>query len=322
MRYTVRAIAVGLLLSSVATAQDDTEVTAAREVARQGLEAYDAGNYEEAADKLWSAFQVVKVPTVALHAARAFAAVGKLVEASELYLQATRLEASGEFQAEQERAQQDAARERAELMPRIPKLVVELEGAEPKEVTATVDGKQVTVSLLLAGYVVNPGTRRVEGKRGEESVVAQVVLAEGERKSVPLRFAAPTPAAAVDTAPSRPAEADAPADGSLQRTFGWVGLGVGGAGLLFGTVTGVMVLSSQAGLDDDGCVDHVCRDEQQDDVDSYNSMRTLSTVGFVVGFVGAAAGATLLLTAPDPGPPGPEVQAWVGVGAAGVRGRF
>ena len=203
----------------------------------------------------------------------------------------------------------------------------------------TVDGKEVPVSLLRAGYVVNPGTRRIEGKYGEVSAVEEVVLAEGEQKSVTLRFSASAEAAAgppvgEDAPPSgqpepsaQPAplvqpEADAGSDGSMQRTLGWVGLGVGGAGLLFGTVTGIIVLSKRSNLDDDGCVNHQCYTEQKNDVDAYNSMRTLSTVGFVVGVVGAAAGATLLLTAPEPGAPGPEVHAWLGVGSAGVGGRF
>ena len=80
----------------------------------------------------------------------------------------------------------------------------------------------------------------------------------------------------------------------MQRTLGWVGLGVGGAGLVFGGVTGLVVLSKKSALEDDGCVDARCYSDQADDVDSYNSMRTLSTVGFAVGGLGVAAGAALL----------------------------
>jgi hypothetical protein len=101
-----------------------------------------------------------------------------------------------------------------------------------------------------------------------------------------------------------------------------VGLGVGGAGLLFGSVTGLVVLSKKSALEDDGCVDARCYGDQADDVDSYNSMRTLSTVGFVVGGLGAAAGAALLLTAPSEEQTGAALRPWVSVGAAGVAGRF
>ena len=358
MRFRLRVLAFGLLVSSVAAGQDDTAVTAAREIAQQGLGAYDAGDYRTAADKLWRAYQVVKRPTVALYTARALEKVGRLVEASEVYLQATRLDASGAFRSEQEQAQKDAARERVELMPRIPRLVVSVQGASAEEATVTVDGKEVPMALLGGGYVVDPGTRKIVGRCAGQSVSEQVVLAERDRKSVVLRFAStagpaatapahespsPPPASPPPAAPSRalappaspppaatptqtpstgPAAADTTSDGSLHRTLGWVGLGVGGAGLAFGAVTGVLVGSKKSELDDGGCTDGRCYADQSDEVDSYNRMRTLSTVGFFVGVVGAAIGGTLLLTAPDSESTSAELDAWLGIGAAGVSGRF
>jgi uncharacterized protein HemY len=55
-------------------------------VARDGLEAYDAGRYDEAIDKLSRAYEVAKLPTLAVHTARALAKAGRLVEASEVTL--------------------------------------------------------------------------------------------------------------------------------------------------------------------------------------------------------------------------------------------
>ena len=62
---------------------------------------------------------------------------------------------------------------------------------------------------------------------------------------------------------------------TLQRTLGWTGLGVGGAGVLFGIVTGLVAFSQQRSLDREGCQDGVCYDDQRSDVESYNSMRSL-----------------------------------------------
>ena len=99
-------------------------------------------------------------------------------------------------------------------------------------------------------------------------------------------------------------------------------MGVGAWGLLIGAGAGVVALKQQHELDDGGCRNGVCYEDQRSDVDNYNAMRTLSTVGFIVGGIGGAAGAALLLTAPSTAEGGVAVSGWVGVGAAGVAGRF
>jgi hypothetical protein len=85
-----------------------------------------------------------------------------------------------------------------------------------------------------------------------------------------------------------------------------------------------MAMSSRSTLEDEGCSANHCYTDQSDDVDAYNSMRTFSTVGFVVGGVGLATGLALLLTAPSPAdaPSTAHVTPWVGWGSAGVAGKF
>jgi hypothetical protein len=83
-------------------------------------------------------------------------------------------------------------------------------------------------------------------------------------------------------------------------------------------------MSKRNSLEGDGtCVDGKCPTSASGDVDSVNSLRTISTVGFAVGVVGLGAGVALLLAAP----PSSEsekaaVRPWVGLGAAGMAGRF
>ena len=111
--------------------------------------------------------------------------------------------------------------------------------------------------------------------------------------------------------------------GSLQRTLGWVGLGVGAAGVVLGGITGLVASSKKSDLDSGDCLDGRCGPSERDEVESYNSMVTLSTVGFVVGGIGLAAGATLLLTAPSPNSESEAyVAPWVGIASAGIKGRF
>jgi hypothetical protein len=302
---------------------DDATRGAARAMGQEGLDAYDAGKYDAAVEKLGAAFDVIQVPTLGLWLARALVKTGKLVEASERYGEVTRLKLQpGQQEDVQKRAQADAAQERTALQPRVPTLRVKIEGAEPKAVEVTVEGVMVPTPLLAAPRPTNPGKRVVRGKLGAVVVTEEATLAEGESRTVILKFGAePTP-------PAEPASAKVelqpPADpgaapGSGQRIAGYVGLGVGGVGLVLGTVVGLVAAGKKKDLEAEGCLDTHCYPTQQSDVDSYNSMRTVSTVGFIVGGVGIAAGVTLLLTAPSRRE---GVALWLGPSSAGLGGRF
>jgi hypothetical protein len=104
--------------------------------------------------------------------------------------------------------------------------------------------------------------------------------------------------------------------------LGWIGVGVGAAGAVLGTTTGIMALSHQKSLGCDGNGCPATTDDQ--DLSRGNTLRTLSTTGFIVGGVFAAAGVGLLLTAPRK--PSSETQAYVapylGLASFGMKGAF
>ena len=108
-------------------------------------------------------------------------------------------------------------------------------------------------------------------------------------------------------------------------------VGIGGAGLLAGMVNGLAALAAESSLLE-RCPDRTCPRDAWDDADAYDSMRAASTVGFVVGTIGLAAGIPLLVlsskakrdaAAPDAGARRtPHFGAWIGAGTASVRGAF
>lgn len=111
-------------------------------------------------------------------------------------------------------------------------------------------------------------------------------------------------------------------DNTTTRTLGWVGVGIGGVGLLVGVTTGLMATSARSKLLGSGdCRDSLCQLEARGDVDRYNSLRTWSTIGFVAGGLFAAAGATVLLAVPKE-TNDLQAQLVVGPGTAAVVGSF
>jgi hypothetical protein len=168
---------------------------------------------------------------------------------------------------------------------------------------------------------VNPGKHLIEARRGSDQARTELTVLEGERSTARLKFAEPPPAALVvvpPAAPPPPHDTGAAA-GSMQRTWGWVALGAGGVGLVVGGITGGIALGKKSDLDDNpSCRDDRCAPSESDQVDSYNAMTTVSSVGFIAGGAFAALGVVLLVTAPNDAP----AQAFIGPQSVGVRGRF
>jgi len=298
-----------LTLSSATPAWAEPDAStraAARNIATAGVLALEQGDVELATQKLTKAYELLQVPSIALWLGRALVKRGQLVEGAEHYIQAGRLSpAQGSEQAVQEQAQRDAARELSELTPRIPKLVITLEGARADELTLSVDGKPLSSALVGEEQPQNPGPHAIRATRSGEVVEQSVTLAEGQSQSVALRFqprAAAPAASSAAAAPvaSAPAASGAPAThGSPQarKTLAYVAFAAGGAALVTGGVTGALAIGKRSDLDDNpACKDGKCSSSIRSEIDSFRTMRTVSTVGFVAGGVLAGAGFVLWLT--------------------------
>ena len=114
-------------------------------------------------------------------------------------------------------AQADAKQAFDALAGRISQLSVELVGATAHEVSLAIDGKAVPSALSGYALPVNPGTRKLEGRRGQEAVSQLVTLREGEKRTVTLTFvaqpAAPSVAASAPTPKQVAAQQNTSTDG-------------------------------------------------------------------------------------------------------------
>ena len=295
----IMLVALSCLAPLPAFGADDDVATKVRELAKEAQADTAAGRFPDAEQKLTQAYQLAKVPTLARNIARTLVKEGKLVAASRYYQEALELEPNNLWRLQiQQTAQHDAAAERTELLARLPFLQLQLEGAPARESTLTVDDAVIDPALVGTAQPIDPGSHHVVAKHGAQVVERTVELKEGERHREILQFA-PDPAlqASAVTEPPKVDTVSGTRRG-IQPTLGWIGIGVGAAGLALGATAGIIAEVKLSNLRNDGCRDKWCPTSYSGRVDSYNRLRTISTVGFVAGAVVEAAGITLLLTSP------------------------
>lgn len=303
-----------LLVAAPAAAVDESTRSLIREISAEGVAAYQEGDYELARQKLDQAFSMLPTAPLGLWSARTLEKLGLLVEARERYLAAERARTdSGGDRDLQKRAKVEAAAEREQLEARIPKLVVRVKGSagtvgDPSsEATLTVAGKTLPAAFLGTAIPVNPGTLEIVVERKGERAQTTVTISEGARREVTLALAPlakeepiPLEEPSEETAASsQPRHDEAPAEAkksSWQPIAGWIGIGLGVGGLAVGAVGSALVYDKLGalGCDSNGCP--VGTDPGQ--MAAGNSLRTMSTVGYIAGGMLVATGVTLLLTAP------------------------
>jgi hypothetical protein len=186
-------------------------------------------------------------------------------------------------------------------------VTVSVEG--PTNPQVTIDGQAVPAAALGLKRPVDPGSHKVTATAdGFKPADTTFSVAEGGSAAATLKMekappgeagaavvAGPTPGQG--TSPTEPG-ADTGSKGSMNKTLALVAFGVGGAGLVVGAITGVIALGKASDLKDKCDANKNCPTTAQSDVDSYKSVGTISTIGFIVAGVGGVAGVVLLLTAP------------------------
>jgi hypothetical protein len=286
---------------------------AARDLARQGAELLAEGRFDEALPKLKRARELVPAPTIRVLEAVALARLGRLVEAAEAYEAVRRTKLTLKSPTAFRDAVKTADDDLAKLRPRIPRLVVQVRGASPESVTVEVDGYELPRAMLDMPRPIDPGAHDVVvwGPNGYHES-RQVTLKEGEEQQTLFQVPAAAPPDRVEP------------ESDVQRTIGWVTLGVGAAGLAVGAGAGLLMLEKKSELDEVCASDGSCPAPFESDYDTFRAARTASWIGYGVGFAGLGVGAILLLTAPDSSEAQDEacVRPWLGPTHVGVLGRF
>jgi hypothetical protein len=313
-----------LLATEPSWAQSDEDRASARAAANQAYAAEQAGRYAEAVELYRRAEAIVHAPPHLLYIARAETKLGRLVAAHEAYLKIAREElAPGAPRAFVE-AQAAARQELAALEPRIPSLKVIVEGGAG---TVTLDGAAIPDALVGIARPIDPGRYELRASGpGMVSAPASVELAEGAHETVRLVLEPSAGDPGEDTGVAEPgSDAAPPKRGSLLPAY--VAWGVGAVGLAVGTT--MMLVNRDKRGDADAVCPEPCGLSRKAELDALNAdanrAATLSWVGYGVGVLGLGVGTTLFLmnrkgAAPERARTG--VTPWIGVGGAGLSGRF
>jgi hypothetical protein len=285
----LRALCFGLAVALAAPPAfaEPRDAAAAEALFRQGREAADAGDHATACEKFKESNRLDPALGTVFNIADCEEKLGRLATAWQLFQEvAQRLPANDD--------RQGIAKERARtLEPRLPRLAVRLAEKAPADTHVQRDGVDLGAASLDTALPVDPGPHSVTATAaGYEKRVFNVVLREAESQTIEVQ-----PGAQSASYPITDVTSDRPSS-SNQRTVGYVLGGVGLVGLAVGAVAGVMVLERKSTVDENCDAAKRCNREGFDAAESGRTLGVVTTAGLVVGALGLASGAYLILSSP------------------------
>jgi hypothetical protein len=186
-----------------------------------------------------------------------------------------------------------------------------------------IDGVPLPATLIGLPARANPGHHVVVANAKTEEGRQEIDLREGERKEITIELVS----RGVDhenVTPDTPVAKDTvKSGGGGARTAGFIMLGVGGASLITGGITGVLTFTTQSDLAQK-CPNHICGPESHDELSMGNTLGLVSTITLIGGGVLATAGIIMVIVG-KPSAPKEEharVVPWIGPGSLGLSGTF
>lgn len=280
--------------SSVAWAQNAQDRESARQLLDRGDAQLEQGDLEGALASYRAAHELMHVPTTGLEVARISAKLGKLVEARDVALEVIRMPAAAR-EAKPFKVARAAAEDLArELATQIPTLRLELTPeAAADQASLEIDERSVPPAALGLGYALNPGRHRVQiAATGYRPVAQDITLRPGETKTLRVKLVL-APTAKVQPPPP-PEASPAPPPERSSTWPQWVGFSLGGAGLVAGTVAGILSLNRTRAAKEH-CTGNLCTPEAEHDLNAAMTMANISNAGFGVAVLGASIGLTSYL---------------------------
>jgi hypothetical protein len=326
MRVRGRCVAFILTAGLIAAAAGDARAgdpnegsaAAAESLFQEARKLMDAKRYGEACPKLAASHKLAPAVGTLLNLADCYERGGQLASAWVRFHEAIAL-AQRLGRPEREKT----AKERADkLEPRLIKLTI---SGRESGLEVKLDGNVLDPTVLGTPVPVDSGKHTIDATaKGKKPFGTTVDVSERARSpsvEIPLLEVDPDAKGGTTAPPieNHPPDQN-PSDGSTQRILGIVGMGLGGAGIVVGSIFGLRTSSvwSEA---KEHCTGTDCDRTGVELAAKAKNAGTVSTISFIAGGVFLVSGAVLFFTAPA-APKKNDVTVGVGLGNLTVGGRF
>lgn len=306
----VLPVLASMAAASPARAQGTGGDAVAAKVFEEARQLFEKKQYDLACPRFLQALDLDPTKAGVIHAlAECYAEAGKVASAVARYGAYVRAveQLPPDARAKHDDRVKRAKEQLAALTPAVPEVTLVLPATAPPATRVALDGSALEAGSVGAPLPVDPGDHvvTVTTPTGpEKQQPFKVERGEKKRLELDVGAASASPPAPTPVAPTPMPEAPPESEGMSGRRIGaFTALGVGGAGIIVGAVTGIMVLSRAGGIKDacsspageaiacktEGDVQHAMATQ---------TLGTVSTVTFIVGGAAAALGAVLLFTEP------------------------
>ena len=285
MMHTARfAVFAILLFARPAFAAGDT--AAAQALFEEARTLMAKGDYANACKKLEGSQSLDPGPGTQFNLALCYEKSGRSASAWAAYL-----EAAAAYRASDKEWEAKARTRAAQLAPTLAKVTITAPNA-PTDLKITRDGKSITSSEIGTAIPLDPGHHVIEATAPHRTKFSSAFeLAAGASRTVDVVL---TNEAAVTEPP--PA---ARSESSFQTTAAYVVGGVGIAGIIFGSVAGLIAHEKNADSKKACPNDGICGDDAALRSNSQaHDWATVSTISFISGALLFAGGVVLWVTAP------------------------
>ncbi|MEP7120014.1 MAG: hypothetical protein ABJE95_03850 [Byssovorax sp.] len=276
-----------LLAPAIAlAAPDPADRAIARTLMDEGDRRTEVKDFRGALEAYQKADSIMSVPTTGIDVARTQLALGRLFDAWRTAVAVTQFPRKPTEPEAFTRARRDADALIESVLPRIPTLRLATTGLPPgAAIEATIDGIRVPTEQLHEAMKINPGEHVVRiFAKGFSPATGTTTLTEGQTSTLTLNLL-----------PHQD-----PVAGSGRSALIYASFGLGAAGLVVGSITGIVSLNAVAAAKKTCAVDGACPPSAQPDLDRSLTMANISNVGFGAGVAFVGLGVVGLVLTPHP----------------------